>query len=267
MTENNERKRQTAIRTILILVLILALLAIGWCVWYLIQYYKGAQLGSDLQTIGLVAADVIDEEAPEEQEYVEIPVDFDALWAINPDIYAWIEVPGTVISYPILHRGGDDPFYSHHSSDGAYYSGGSVYSEDYNSEDFTDPMTVLYGHNLRNGTMFAQLNDFADVTVFTEHPRIYVYLPDRALVYDIFCASPHSNEHLLANHDFTDREDFETFYSDLAATRNMGANFRTPLFPTFGSDRVLTLSTCYRPNNQMRFLVMGRLVADIPAKP
>ena len=74
-------------------------------------------------------------------------------------------------------------------------------------------------------------------------------------------------EHLLANHDFTDREDFETFYSELAATRNMGANFRTPLFPTFGSDRVLTLSTCYRPNNQMRFLVMGRLVADIPAKP
>ena len=267
MQEHNDRRRQITIRTVLIIVLILALIAIGWCAWYLIQYYKGAKLGSDLQTVGLVASDVIDEEAPQEQEYVEIPVDFDALWAVNPDIYAWIEVPGTAISYPILHRDGDDPFYAHHSSDGSYYSGGSVYSEDYNSEDFTDPMTVLYGHNLRNGTMFAQLNDFADVTVFGDHPRIYVYLPDRALVYDIFAAAPHSNEHLLATHDFTDQEDFETFYADLAATRNMGANFRTTLFPVYGADRVLTLSTCYRPNNQMRFLVMGRLVADIPAKP
>lgn len=266
MEDNINRKRQTLIRTVLVIILILALLAIGYCVWYLIQYQKGAQLGSDLQTIGVIGADVIDEDAPEKQESVEIPIDFDALWEVNPDIYAWVQVPGTAISYPVVHRKGNDAFYTNHSSDGAYYSGGSVYSEDYNSEDFTDPMTVLYGHNLRNGTMFAQLNDFADVTVFADHPRIYVYLPDRALVYDIFSAAPHSNEHLLGCHDFTNREDFETFYSDLAATKSMGANFRTPLFPVFDKDRVLTLSTCYRPNNQQRFLVMGRLVADIPAK-
>ena len=266
MEENSQWQKQIMFRTVLVVILILALIAIGWCVWYLIQYQKGAQLGSDLQTIGVTGANVIDEEAPEQQETVEIPIDFEALWQINPDIYAWVEVPGTAISYPVLHRAGDDGFYTNHSSDGAYYSGGSVYSEDYNSEDFTDPMTVLYGHNLRNGTMFAQLNDFADVTVFADHPRIYVYLPDRALVYDIFAAAPHSNEHLLGCHDFADQEDFTAFYTDFAATRSMGANFRTTLFPMYGTDRVLTLSTCYRGNNQQRFLVMGRLIAEIPAK-
>ena len=262
--EQKRDERQTALRAVLIVIAIAALLAIAWCSWYLVQYYRGAKQGQDVQDLGMRDTPIIDMTAM--PEFVTIPVDFEALQEMNPDICAWITIPGTAVNYPVVHREGDDAFYMNHSSDGAYYSGGSIYSEDCNATDFTDPMTVLYGHNLRNGTMFHQLNDFADVTVFTEHPNIYVYLPDRALVYVIFSVGPHSNEHLIANHDYTDREDFEKFYSDLKETRAMSAQFRDDQFPVFGKDRVLVLSTCFRGDNHQRFLVMGRLVAEIPAK-
>ncbi|MBQ9719942.1 MAG: class B sortase, partial [Oscillospiraceae bacterium] len=138
-----------------------------------------------------------------------------------------------------------------------------IFSDDFNSAAMTDPVTILYGHNLRNGTMFAKLNDFADAGVFENHRYIYLYLPDRALIYEIFSAAPHSNEQILNSHDFTDRAEYEACFGDVASVTS-AAQRREDCFPTFG-ERVLILSTCYRVNNQQRFLVMGRLVAEIPA--
>ena len=262
--EHSEKKKQTLLRLILIVIGILALLAIAWCVWYLVQYYQGARHGEEIQEIGVTEIPVIDlEDAP---EVVDLPVNFGALREVNPDVYAWVVIPGTAVNYPVLHRAGNDAFYSNHSSDGAYYTGGSIFSEDYNREDFSDPLTVLYGHNLRNGTMFAQLNDFADEVVFQAHPEIYVYTPDRLRIYEIFSAGPHSNEHLLANHDFSVKEDFETFFAELRNARSLSAQQRPELFPEHGKDRVLVLSTCFRANNRQRFLVMGRLLAELPVR-
>ena len=165
----------------------------------------------------------------------------------------------------VLQREGDEEYYSKHSENGAYYSGGSIFSQDYNQKDFSDPMTVLYGHNLRNGRMFAQLNDFSDAEVFEAHRYIYVYLPDRMLVYEIFAAYPHSNEHLLLCHDFSDADDFTAYFDAVQAQKSLQANFRTDVWPEPG-DRVLTLSTCFRGDNHQRYLVQGKLVAEAYAK-
>ena len=163
----------------------------------------------------------------------------------------------------MLQRDGDDDqeYYSKHSENGVYYSGGSIFSQSYNRKDFSDPMTVLYGHNLRNGRMFAQLNDFSDAEVFESHRYIYVYLPDRMLVYEIFAAYPHSSEHLLLCHDFADAEDFTAYFDDVRAQKSLQANVREDAWPQPG-DRVLTLSTCYRGDNHQRYLVQGKLVAE-----
>ena len=267
MEEKKDRSRQFFVRLILVLILIAALLAIAWSVWYLIQYYKGAQVGRQVQEIGIsevTEIPVVDLES--EPEVVDLPVDFEALRQINPDVYAWVTIPGTAINYPVLHRAGDNGFYTNHSSDGSYYSGGSIYIEDYNTTDFTDPVTVMYGHNLRNGTMFAQLNDFADVAVFDQHPQIYVYTPEKLYIYDIFFAGPHSNEHLLICHDFAEREDFESFFTELKDSHSLSTQLRPDLFPAYGEDRVLVLSTCFRGNNRQRFLVQGRLLAELPVE-
>ncbi len=263
-------KKKVFVRILLIAVAAAALCACAWCVWYIVQYYQGQSFGAEIRESGpreTVTINTSSEQAEEEEreETIDIPVDFDELHEINPDIYAWIEIPGTEISYAVLHREGNNSYYIRRSEDGAYYSGGSIFSEDYNKTDFSDKLTVLYGHNLKNGQKFAKLNDFADVSVFDEYRYINIYLPDRALVYEVFAACPHSNEHLLAGHDFENAEVFETFFSELLQTRSMDAQFREELFPTYDEDQVLVLSTCYRQDKHQRYLVCASLVKEIPA--
>ena len=245
-------------RTILLIILIAALAASAYCIYYIYQYYHGRSFKDGLRELGIRDSVEIDPG----QETIEIPVDFDYLHQINPDIYGWIEIPGTDISYAMLRREGDNNYYMNHAENGSYYSGGCIFSDDMNSPKMTDTVTILYGHNLRNGTMFAKLNDFADPGVFETHRYIYVYLPDRALVYEIFSAAPHSNEQIL-KHDFSDRGEYRDFFAGVADEGSAGQQ-RDDAFPTY-DERVLILSTCFRRNNQQRFLVMGRLVAEIPA--
>ena len=85
-------------------------------------------------------------------------IDFAELSSINPDIYAWIRIPDTQIDYPVLQREEDDTYYLRHNSSGRYAFAGSIYTEEANSRDFKDPMTVLYGHNMRDGSMFQNLH-------------------------------------------------------------------------------------------------------------
>lgn len=133
-----------------------------------------------------------------------INVDFDSLHDVNPEIYAWIEVPGTNINYAVVQSAADDLFYDDHGVDRSYYSGGSIFSQRYNTTTFQDPVTVLYGHNRQSQTMFAQVNNFADAAFFAKNQKIFVYTPDKVYEYTIFAAYPHSSEHLLLCHDFTD---------------------------------------------------------------
>ena len=248
-------------RIILIAAAIISLAVIVWCGVYLWQYWQGGRLDELLQRNveeNELAGDI-------DAETAEIPVDFEALKEVNEDIYAWLYVPGMDISYPVVQHPTDNSYYIRRSSDGSSYSGGCIYSENYNSRDFSDRMTVLYGHNLRSGKMFAPLNDFADVRVFDSHRYIYVYLPDRELVYEIIAACPYSYEHILTNRDFNSRADYEEFFGQVMHRTDLNANYLEGVELSYDSDRVLTLSTCLRGNNQQRYIVMGRLIAEIPA--
>lgn len=249
-------------RVLLIIITVIALSVIAYCGWYIFQYWNGHRLAAGLKDNW----EAVEVEADMESEGVVIPVDFEALWEVNPEIYAWIYIPDTEINYPVLQHEGDNDYYLHRNEEGNYFTGGCIFSEDCNSRDLSDRMTVLYGHNLRSGKMFAGLNDFADAQVFRSHRYMYVYLPDRELVYEIFAAAPHSNEHLLINHDFDDKQDFDAFFADILGEKSPSANFLEGRVPDFDTDRVLTLSTCFRSDNRQRYLVQGILIKEIPGK-
>ncbi len=249
------------------------------CVLYIVQYVRGNDLNERLvsnvasQTVEAVLTEAEDETGDETDggetatgdETKEAPqktfknIDFAALSAINGDIYAWIDMPGTVINYAVVQSEDENEFYSDHSVDGSYYSGGSIFSQRYNKRDFTDPVTVLYGHNRKNGTMFAALNDFADPTFFEKHKTVYIYIEGMVYEYTVFAAYPHSSEHLLLNHDFTDEEEFTEYFGSLKDGVN--TNYDRDMFPLFG-DKVLTLSTCYKENRMQRYLVQAKLTAQ-----
>ena len=93
------------------------------------------------------------QEVPEQEEKkVDIPVDFDSLQKENPDIYAWITIPDTVIDYPIVQSSEDNSYYLDHSAQKTESVNGAIYSENYNKKDFDDPITLLYGHNMTKRT-------------------------------------------------------------------------------------------------------------------
>ena len=111
------------------------------------------------------------EEMEETAEPPDIPVDFEGLQEYNPDIYAWITIPGTAVDYPIVQRPEDNSYYLTHNTDGEESAEGAIFTEDYNSRDFTDPNTVIYGHNMRNGSMFRSLHNYMDRSFFDENRK------------------------------------------------------------------------------------------------
>lgn len=114
-------------------------------------------------------------------------VDFTALQEeTNAHIYAWISIPGTRIDYPMLQHPSDNTHYLNHNLDGSRGYPGCIYTEKENAADFSDFNTVIYGHNMKNGSMFHDLHNYEDETFLPEHPYVYIYTPDRVLRYRIF---------------------------------------------------------------------------------
>lgn len=179
----------------------------------------------------------------------------------NEDIYAWIYIPGTAIDYPILQHPTDNSYYLEHNLNGSTGYPGCIYTENYNTRDFSDPNTVVYGHNMKNGTMFAGLHKFEDSRFFEEHPYVYVYTEDGLLVYEIFAAHISGDEHILLTYDFENELVFQYYLEDIYENRGMNSNVREDV-EVSAENHILTLSTCIsgKPNN--RYLVQGVLLNE-----
>lgn len=200
-----------------------------------------------------------------EEMGVPIPdksVDFESLQeTASPDIYAWIYIPDSMIDYPVLQHPTDNIYYLEHNMDGSKGYPGCIYTEDYNAKDFSDPHTVLYGHNMKNGTMFAGLHKYEDSKYFEEHPYIYIYTPEGLLVYEIFAAYEYSNLHLLLNYDFTNEVIYQGYLNDIKEVRSMNCNIKEDVEVTV-DNRILTLSTCIADKPDNRYLVQGVLLNE-----
>jgi len=191
------------------------------------------------------------------------PIDFDAFHAQNEDIYAYIEIPGSDISYPVVQSATDDAYYLKHDIDGNETSRGAIFSEhQYNSNDFSDPVTILYGHRRKDMTMFSTLQPlYSDVEHFEQYREIIIYLPDRELHYRIFAAIPYDNRHILYTYDFSNVRDFTVFFNSVFGTRVIGANVDMQAWPDY-DDSILILSTCLWGDNNQRYLVIASLMED-----
>lgn len=142
----------------------------------------------------------------------------------NPDVFGWLEIPGTEINCPVLQSGISDSFYRTHDASGVESSGGAVYIESANLTSMCDFNTVFYG-NAEIGP-FTDLYEFTDPVFFEEHPRIYLYLEDNVLTYEIFAAYRRENTNLLRSYDFTVPDGCRQFLKDLYDVREMGSNLR-----------------------------------------
>lgn len=190
-----------------------------------------------------------------------VEVDFAGLQQINPDVMGWIKIPGTNIDYPILQSAEeDDDYYLNRTMEGAEGLPGSIYIEKYDSPDFSDAVSVIYGHTLHDGTMFSELKKYKERDFFDENPYIYIYLPDGSVKkFQIFAAVAFDDRYLIMSYAFTYDKDFEQFITDLKACEV--GNINEDVEVKFG-DSVITLSTCIDEYPEQRWLVNAVLVNE-----
>ena len=194
------------------------------------------------------------------------PIDFTALQAETPDACAWIKIPDTVIDYPILQSGEekDEDFYLDHDRNGKPKKAGSIYIQKLNAKDMTDRNTVIYGHNMFNGTMFAQLKTYRNREFFDKHRDIYVYTPGHILHYKVLSAFVYDDRHILNSFNFYDDEDYVDFLSDCINPSSLAKQVCNDITPVT-TDKIITLSTCTNIDTE-RYLVVGVLQSDTPTK-
>lgn len=208
------------------------------------------------------------EPVSEPPEPYDSPVDFKTLQERCADIYAWLDIPGSDISYPVAQSPTDDTFYLEHSIDGKKDQNGTLYTEHiYNSCTFSDPATVIYGHNMRSGAMFGFLQEqFSDPEWFDAHEEIIVYQPERELHYRVFAAVPYGTKHILHQYRcFRDPSSMTKFLDVVYTIRKFGTNYREECTVT-QDDRILILSTCLPRSSDGRYLVLA-VLEEVVGKP
>lgn len=185
-------------------------------------------------------------------------IDFVSLQKINPEIYAWIDIPGTEMSFPLLQDASDINYYLTHLYDGSYGKIGSIFTEPGSAKDFSDYNTVIYGHNYINSHMFERLKDFRDDTFLREHRDIIIYTPYSTLTYRVAGEVIYSNVLISAAFDFETAPGRQSFLDSLYAVRDLSSQMLDDTELT-ADDHLIVLSTCCG-NAAKRFLVIAKLV-------
>ncbi|MDE5716331.1 MAG: class B sortase [Lachnospiraceae bacterium] len=189
-------------------------------------------------------------------------IDFDALREKNPDIFAWIRIPGSSVDCPVLQSGQSDTFYESHNADGEEDGAGAVYIELANLTSMCDFNTVLHGKagTDENGP-FADLYRFADPDFFADHEYVYLYLDGNTLVYEVFATYERENTSLIRTYDFTYLSGCRQFLDDLYGTRDMGMNLREGWENVNEYNYIITL-TAQEEDEERQFVVIAVLIQD-----
>lgn len=185
-------------------------------------------------------------------------VDFEALRENGPDIIGWLSLPDTVLNYPVTQTDNNE-YYLNHLYDGTYNKVGCLFADYENQADFSDRNTIVYGHNMRDGSLFALLNRYDEQSYFDTHRQMYLVTPKGGYVMEIFAAfaaKPEESGSETSPWQLSWKDD-GAYTTWLTAMKERSA-VESDVTVTC-SDKVLTLSTC-TPGGTGRFLVMGKLV-------
>ena len=210
-----------------------------------------------------------------EPDPVVEPAGMEETFAKYKDVYAWLEVPdfakilGTdhELSYPVAQHPTDRNFYLSRDLDGNSNKAGTIFSEAecegkvINSRDLNDPVTVLYGHNQANRTMFGGLQSMLKNMDFSQQHLVYMYQKDRRVTYQIVGGVQYDTSHIIYYHDFSNAEVFNSFFDQLWKETDGTTNLDKNNKPVAG-DKVLILSVCKNGDDYHRYLIVCKMIED-----
>lgn len=233
-------QKRTMILAIVCVVCVCALGVSLLQTWRLTREYNVAI--EEYDTLRTLYAPQASAQSAPEQVFVQ-----QSLSEINPDYIGWIEIAGTGISYPVV-QGADNDKYLKTTFEGESNSSGAIFLDYRTSKDFTSPHTIIYGHNMKNGTMFGGLTAYLEEGYLAANSLLTITTADGcAMEYQIFAAKVVDMYDPVYTVDFAGEEDFAAFALGLGAPQ--------------GASRVLTLSTCTGGERTQRVVVHAVPVA------
>ena len=220
------------------------------------EYNKGDKEYQKIQDL------VINTEKKDDTKEEAFSVDFEKLLEMNSDVVGWIRFDEpSEINYPVV-QGRDNEEYLKRTFEANTNKLGTLFVDVNNPGDFSGRNTFIYGHNMKNGSMFAQLLKYKDDSFYKEHPYFYIYTPDgKVRTYEIFSAGvvkDTSDSYIM---DYADDAAFQTYIDYI----KQQSAYPTSAEVTTAS-KIVSLSTCTNVRDDERFLVQGVMIKEVAVK-
>lgn len=258
---HRERRKKKSVHTIIrnaIFVIAAAVFFYSSYQLYIIysEYSKGEkEYESIMETVIIESSQVSQEEGEQAQKFV---VDFEALQAINSEAVAWLrfEEP-SVISYPVV-QGKDNAKYLHTTFEGKKNSAGALFVDANNAGDFSDRNTFIYGHNMKNGSMFGQLRKYKTATFCEEHPYFYIYSADgKEVQYQVFAVCIVEDTSESYKKAYIDDADYLQYINYIRDISRYDVDVELT-----AESQIVSLSTCTNVSETQRLLVHGVKISE-----
>lgn len=261
MSDNRARKNNKVNNVIFYVCLVVLIGAVAVGAYQGVKKYQANKAYEALRP-EIEAQDDLPEE--DDAEKVVIPIDFQTLQSQYPDAYAWIRIPDTPVDYPIMQSADDrgEDYYLDHTIDGEANLPGAIYTQSSkNKRDMSDAVTVIYGHNMRNDSMFGSLNEYKDEEYRSNHPYIFVYTPEHIYKYEIFGAVTYSSNLILSKYDCNNSKEAYGAFLESLTKESYSPTWISEETEVTTEDKIIVLSTCNN-NDTQRFLICGVLVEE-----
>jgi len=239
---------------------LLALIGFGsFFVFYAHGFFVYMQDGRRAQQNSDIAREMFADTLHQDYELVSIDYEAEMLEPArrltrNEAVVGFLTIPGTNVG-DLVVQGADNYFYLTHDAYGNANANGALFMDYRNSRDFSDLNTIIYGHNMRNGTMFHNLRYYMNQDFFERHPRITIVGDRRILTYEIFAAFSTNIDFYYIQVDFKSPDDFGALINEIMRRSVISTGVTATAY-----DRILILSTCTNEREDMRFVVAARLM-------
>ena len=181
-------------------------------------------------------------------------VNFSALEKINPDVVAWLIAEGTEIDYPVV-LGTDNDYYLRHLFTGERNKLGTIFMDYRNHGDFSDRNTILYGHNMKDGSMFSSLMKYKEQSYYDNFSTMVLYTPSGDLKIELFAGVIVDGKQDSVRFNFKDDQDFRNYIGSLKKASSFESNTVVN-----ADDRIIALCTCSYEFNNARYALFGKLI-------
>lgn len=257
--EQKKKKKSDVLLTIALIAAIAVFCYAAFNLYHIYtEYKKGTDEYNQIEEMAVTERDADSAEVagPNAQLKPPIEVDFDKLKSVNEDVVGWIYVDALPdISYPIV-KGKDNQTYLHQTYEKNYNFAGTIFVDYENSGDFSDCNTLVYGHNMKNGSMFGHLKKFReDDKLYKQDKYFWILTPERNYRYEIISAyttGVNSDTYTLFKGP---GEEFEKYLETIKGY----SEIKTDDTDLTIKDKIVTLSTC-TGNESTRFVVQGKRV-------